>query len=65
MSLYIFDKLLYMYYYKCLCTTILRPLRFGWLLVLSFYKDDYLQIVKCVSFFDYTSVAVSGKVERL
>ena len=24
---------------------ILRPLRFGWLLVLNLYKEDYLQIV--------------------
>ena len=28
----------------------LWPLRFGWLLVLSLYKEDYLQIFKCVSF---------------
>ena len=27
-----------------------KPLRFGWLLVLSLYKEDYLQIFKCVSF---------------
>ena len=27
---------------------ILLPLRFGWLLVLSLYKEDYLQIFKCV-----------------
>ena len=45
---YIFDILLY--YYICLCTTFLWPLRFGWLLVLSLYKEDYLQIFKCVSF---------------
>ena len=45
---YIFDVLLY--YYICLCTTFLWPLRFGWLLVLSLYKEDYLQIFKCVSF---------------
>ena len=32
------------------CTTFLWPLRFGWLLVLSLYKEDYLQIFKCVSF---------------
>ena len=25
-----------------------RPLRFGWLLVHSFFKEDYLQIFKCV-----------------
>ena len=37
-------------YYICLCTTFLWPLRFGWLLVLSLYKEDYLQIFKCVSF---------------
>ena len=34
----------------CVCTTFLRPLRFGWLLVLSLYKEDYLQIFKFVSF---------------
>ena len=44
MSLYIFDILLY--YYKCLCTTFLLPLRFGLLLVLSLFKKDYF----CVSF---------------
>ena len=48
MSLYIFDMLLY--YYICLCTTFLLFLRFGWLLALSLYKDDYLQIFQCVSF---------------
>ena len=42
---------------------ILLPLRFGWLLVLSLYKEDYLQILN-VCPFDYTAVAVSGKVER-
>ena len=29
---------------------ILWPLHFGWLLVLSLYKEDYLQILKCASF---------------
>ena len=38
------------FYYICLCTTFLWPLHFGWLLVLSLYKEDYLQIFKCVSF---------------
>ena len=37
-----FDILLY--YYTCLCTTFLWPLHFGWLLVLSLHKEDYLQI---------------------
>ena len=27
---------------------ILWPLRFGWLLVLSLYKEEYLQMFKCV-----------------
>ena len=36
--------------YICLCTTFLWPLRFGWLLVLSLCKEDYLHIFKCVSF---------------
>ena len=39
-----------LYYYKYVCTTLLWPLRFGWLLVLSLHKEDYLQIFKCVSF---------------
>ena len=34
---------------------------FGWLLVLSLHKEDYLQILN-VCPFDYTAVAVSGKV---
>ena len=33
-------------YYICLCTTFLWPLRFGWLLVLSLYKEDYIQFFK-------------------
>ena len=41
---------IFLYYYICLCTTFLWPLRFGWLLVLSLYKEDCLQIFKCVSF---------------
>ena len=61
MSLYIFDILLY--YNVCLCTIFLWHLRFGWLLVLSLYKEDYLQILN-VCPFDYTAIAVSGKVER-
>ena len=47
--------------YTCLCTTFLWPLRFGWMLVLSLYKEDYLQILN-VCPFDYTDFAVSGKV---
>ena len=31
----------------------LLPLRFGWLLVLGLYKEDYLQIFKRVSFWLY------------
>ena len=37
--------LLYMFVYS-----ILWPLHFGWLLVLSLHKEDYLQMFKCVSF---------------
>ena len=37
-------------------------LRFGWLLVLSLHKQDHLQFFN-VCPFDYTVVAVSGKVE--
>ena len=29
---------------------ILWPLHFGWLLVLGLYKEEYLQVFKCVSF---------------
>ena len=43
-----FDILVY--YFICLCTTFLWHVRFGWLLVFSLYKEDYLQIFKCVSF---------------
>ena len=32
------------------CVIILWPLRFSWLFVLGFYKEDYLQIFKGVSF---------------
>ena len=34
----------------CLYNTFLWPLRFGWLLFLGLYKEDYLQIFNCVSF---------------
>ena len=34
----------------CLCYTFLWPLRFGWMLVLSLYKEDYLQFFKCLFF---------------
>ena len=50
--------LLYIFVYH-----FLLPLHFGWLLVLSLYKEDYLQILN-VCPFDYTAVAVSWKVER-
>ena len=40
----------YMYYYYMFVYHILWPLRFGKLLVLSLYKEDYLQIFICVSF---------------
>ena len=33
-----------------------------WLLVCCLYKEVYLHIFKCVCPFDYTTVAVSGKV---
>ena len=32
--------------------------------VLSLYKEDYLQFFLNVCPFDYTAVAISGKVER-
>ena len=47
-SIYIWYTLLY--YYICLWTTFLLPLRFGWLLVLSLYNEYYFYIFKCVSF---------------
>ena len=37
------------------------PLRFSWLLVLGFYKKDYLQILN-VCPFDYNAFAVNGNV---
>ena len=39
-------------------------LRFGWLLILSPYKDFYFNNFLYVCPFDYNDVAVSGKVER-
>ena len=59
MSLHIFDKLniilLYIFVYH-----ILLPLRFGWLLVLSLCKEEYLQILNlCPSY--YAVVAVRQK----
>ena len=38
-----------LYSYISLCTTFLWLLRFGWLLVFSLYKEDYLQFFKFVS----------------
>ena len=38
-------------------TTYLWSLRFGWLLVISLYKEDYLQLLKCASY-DYKAVVV-------
>ena len=38
------------------------PLRFGWLFVLSLYKDNYLQIFKCVYFWLH---GCCGEWERL
>ena len=49
------------YYYIFLCTAFLLPLCFGLLLVLSLYKEDYLQFFN-VCPIDYTVVTVSGKV---
>ena len=50
--------LLYMIVYH-----ILWPLHFGWLLILSLYKEDYLQTLNVYPC-DYmnTAFAVSGKV---
>ena len=48
--------LLYLFEYH-----ILWPLRFGWLLVHSLFEKDYLQFFNVFPF-DYTAVAVSGKV---
>ena len=41
---------------------ILWPLRFGWLLVLILYKEDYLLILFNACPFDNMAVEVSGKV---
>ena len=57
-----FDIILY--YYICFCTIFLWPLRFSWLLVLSFYNEDYVQILN-VCPFDYTAVAFDGTVGNL
>ena len=39
-----------LYFYTCPYPTFVLPLHVGWLLVLSLYKVDYLQILKCASF---------------
>ena len=39
----------------------LWAIRFGWLLVLSLFKEDYVQFFFP---FDYTADVVSGKIER-
>ena len=58
-----FDILLH--YYICLRNTFLLPFRFGWLLVLSLWKEDYLHFFFInVCPFDYTTVPVSGKVDH-
>ena len=43
------------------CTDEKYPLRFGWLLVPGLYKEEYLQVFKCMSF-DNTAFVVSGLV---
>ena len=40
----------YLYYHICMCCAFLWPLHFSWLLVLSLYKGDYLQILRSASF---------------
>ena len=50
MDISIYFWYILLYYYICLCTTFLWLLRFGLLLVLRLYKEDYLHIFKCVSF---------------
>ena len=50
------------YDYRCLCTTILLPLRFGLLFVVSRIRRIIYKFYMCP--FHYTAVAVSGKVER-
>ena len=40
---------------------ILLPLRLGWLMVLSLYKEDYFQFFNVCSF-DYTGASVIGKI---
>ena len=42
---------------------ILWPLLFGWLFVLSLYKEAYLHFLN-VCPFDYMAVAISGEVDR-
>ena len=41
---------------------ILLPFHFDWILILSLYKEEYLQIFIFVCPFDYTAFVVSGKV---
>ena len=59
---FMYFDILFLSPYRCLCTMFSWPLRFGWLLVLGLYKDDYVQILN-VCTFDYTVFEISGKVE--
>ena len=46
-----------------MCTTCLWPLHFGWLLVLSLYKEDYLQILNvCPFYFNFFCSSWEGFV---
>ena len=50
-TIYIFWYIIFITY--TVCVSILWPLRLGWLLVCCLYKEVYLQIFKCVSFWLY------------
>ena len=45
--------------FRCLCTDYNK--HFAWFLVLGLYKEDYLQILKCVSLIN-TAFVISGKI---
>ena len=51
----------YLYYHLFLCTTVIRPICVGWLLVLSLYRKDNLQFLN-MRHYDNTAFALSLKM---
>ena len=50
------------YHLTCLCNNFLWPLRLSWLVVLGLYKEDYLQIFKCVPLWLHGLLRIVGRL---